>query len=77
MNVDPVSLALQNITETKHLLQTLITSSESFDYFKAKATLDLLDKKIKHLTKVQAQLQSTAQPTAKNVRVVDFTSARS
>jgi hypothetical protein len=72
MNVDPVSLALQNITETKHLLQTLITSSETFDYFKAKATLDLLDKKVKHLAKVQAQLQSVNAPTASNVRVVDF-----
>lgn len=70
MNVDPVSLALQNITETKHLLQTLITSSESFDYFKAKATLDLLDKKIKHLAKVQAQLQSTQKPAAANVRII-------
>ena len=75
MNVDPVSLALHNITETKHLLQTLITSSESFDYFKAKATLDLLDKKIKHLSKVRAQLQAV-QPVATNVRVVDFASAQ-
>jgi hypothetical protein len=71
MNVDPVSLALQNITETKHLLQTLITSSESFDYFKAKATLHRLDKKVKHLTKVQAQLQA-ARPLAPNVRTVEF-----
>lgn len=74
MNVDPVSLALQNITETKHLLQTLITSSESFDYFKAKATLELLEKKIKHLAKVQTQLQSAARPSAPNVRVVNFSS---
>lgn len=77
MNVDPVSLALQNITETKHLLQTLITSSESFDYIKAKATLELLDKKIKHLTKVQSQLQAAARPTAPNIRVVDFASPAS
>ena len=75
MNVDPVSLALQNITETRHLLQTIITSSESFDYIKAKATLDLLDKKIKHLAKVQAQLQAAARPIAPNVRVVDFASS--
>jgi hypothetical protein len=72
MNVDPVSLALQNITETKRLLETLIISSESFDYVKAKATLDLLDKKVKHLGKVQAQLQS-ATPKPANIRVVNFT----
>ena len=72
MNVDPVSLALQNITETKRLLETLIVSSESFDYVKAKATLNLLDKKAKHLGKVQAQLQS-ATPKASNIRVVNFT----
>jgi hypothetical protein len=74
MNVDPVSLALQNITETKRLVETLITSSESFDYLKAKATLELLDKKIKHLSKVQAQLQSAATPSAPNIRVVNFAS---
>ncbi|MGZ4962523.1 MAG: hypothetical protein ACXWKG_14000 [Limisphaerales bacterium] len=72
MNVDPVSLALQNITETKHLLQMLITSSESFDYIKAKATLQLLDKKVTHLAKVQRQLQATNRASAANVRVVDF-----
>jgi hypothetical protein len=77
MNVDPVSIALQNITETKHLLQALITSSESFDYFKAKATLDLLDKKVKHLAKVQAQLQANGRPSAPNIRVVDFASTQS
>jgi hypothetical protein len=72
MNVDPVSLALQNITETKRLLETLVTSSESFDYFKAKATLALLDKKVKHLAQVQAQLQAAGLRTAPNIRVVDF-----
>ena len=72
MNVDPVSLALQNITETKRLLETLINSSESFDYVKAKATLELLDKKVKHLAKVQTQLQVTNRVSAENVRVVDF-----
>jgi hypothetical protein len=76
MNVDPVSLALQNITETKRLLQTLITSSESFDYFKAKATLDLLDKKLKHLTKVQAQLQSAISTAPPNVTSVNFAAPR-
>jgi hypothetical protein len=76
MNVDPVSLALQNITETKRLVQTLITSSESFDYLKAKATLDLLDRKIIHLAKIQAQLQAANTHTASNVCVVDFASTQ-
>jgi len=75
MNVNPISLALQNITETRRLLQSLITSSESFDYIKAKATLELLDKKVKHLAKVQAQLQTTARPSAPNIRVIDFASS--
>ena len=39
MNADPLSTALAEIAETKHLLERLIISSESFDYLEAKSAL--------------------------------------
>src|SRR5687767_10148772 len=32
MNCNPLDLALQHVSETKHLLDSLLTSSEQFDY---------------------------------------------
>ncbi|MCI0352867.1 MAG: hypothetical protein L0Z53_25885 [Acidobacteriales bacterium] len=61
MAIDPLSLALHEITETKRLLETLITSSESFDYPKAKVTLKHLERKVRELgklRKLQYQLQT-------------------
>lgn len=56
MNSDPVEVALREITDTKQMLEALITSSESFDYVRAKATLDELRLKIKVLARRQAEL---------------------
>lgn len=56
MNCHPVDLALQHVSETKHLVDALITSSESFDYQKAKLTLQALQKKSRELAKVRAEL---------------------
>ena len=36
---DPLDIALREVAETKYLLQAFITSSESFDHLRAKATL--------------------------------------
>ena len=72
MNPCPVDLALQHISETKHLLEQLIQSSESFDYPKAKLALKELQRKQKALTKAQAELmkqQATARP---NVTFIPF-----
>jgi len=62
MNCNPVDLALKHVSEAKHLLDSLITSSESFDYEKAKLALKALQEKSRELAKVRAELlaQSTA-----------------
>ena len=71
MNPDPLSIALQEITEARRLLETLITSSESFDYPKAKATLQLLTRKVRDLRMHEAELQARI-PADPKIRVVDF-----
>ena len=74
MNPDPLSLALQEITETRRLLETLITSSESFDYPKAKVALEQLTRKVRDLRKHEARLQAQI-PMDSKIRVVDFSKA--
>lgn len=66
MNRNPVDVALQHVSETKHLLDALITSSESFDYQKAKLALKALEKKSRELAKARAELlaQSAASTPA-------------
>jgi hypothetical protein len=63
MHTDPVALALRHVSETKHLLDALITSSESFDYPKAKLALKALEKKSRELAKAQAELQTGIRPS--------------
>jgi hypothetical protein len=58
MNGNPIDLALQHISETKHLLDGLLTSSEQFDYPKAKVALQALHRKARELSKVRAELES-------------------
>ena len=79
MNVDPLSTALTEIAETKHLLEQLITSSESFDYVKAKSVLTELNRKVRALGKLQSKYQRWLRPgTGRglaergNICVVDF-----
>jgi len=56
MNSDPLELALREIADTKRLLEQLITSSETFDYPQAKATLEELQAKVKLLGRTKAAL---------------------
>jgi hypothetical protein len=67
MHTDPVELALRHVSETKHLLDALITSSESFVYPKAKLALKELQKKSRELAKAQAELQMQGPPIPPNV----------
>jgi len=60
MNCDPIHLALQHVSETRHLLDALLTSSERFDYRKAKLALTALQKKSRELEKVQAELMAAS-----------------
>ncbi len=82
MNPSPLDLALKEITETKHLLDTLIHSSESFDYPKAKAALKELQKKQRELAKLQAELTQQKKltqttPAQPNITFVSFRAAAS
>lgn len=72
MNSDPLSTALKEIIETKELLESLLTSSESFDYLKAKAALKELNRKVRELAKVRAQFEALQKAAQPNIYVVDF-----
>lgn len=71
MNLDPLSLALQEITETRRLLETLITSSESFDYPKAKMALRQLGRKVRNLRKHEAVLQDRLKMLHPEIHFLD------
>jgi hypothetical protein len=64
MNRNSVDLALQHVSETKHLLDVLITSSETFDYPQAKLALKALARKSRELAKVRAELLAEATKAA-------------
>jgi hypothetical protein len=76
MNFNPVDLALQHVSETKHLLDALLTSSEQFDYHKAKAALQALHKKSRELTKLQTALRAASAGAApQNVVMLPVTTS--
>lgn len=73
VNSEPLDIALRHISETKSLLDALITSSESFDYPKAKVALKELQKKSRELAKVRAALEvNRTAPVPANVVRVPF-----
>ena len=75
MNTEPLATALRAITETKQLLDSLITSSETFEYREAQRALKALGRKARELGKLQARMQSNHRRRIAglpNVYVVDF-----
>jgi len=72
MNNDPLGLALQEITETKTLLERLITSSESFDYLQARVALKTLNRKMRQLGRLQSKMRAEIAATSPNIYVLDF-----
>ena len=72
MNADPLSTALAEIAETKHLLERLIVSSESFDYVEAKSALTKLNRKLRDLGKLQNRYQRLLRSRNGNICVIDF-----
>jgi len=77
MNADPLALAVREIAESKDILQSLILSSESFDYPKAKLALKKLQQKIRILEKLQTSLEAKQTSPPKhipNLCVLDFRS---
>jgi hypothetical protein len=73
MNTDPLTLALREIADTRGLLETLITSSESFDYPQAKIALTKLNRKVRDLARLQAKLQEKHQARFPEICMPDFT----
>ena len=67
---NPLQLAVREITETHRLLEHLITSSESFDYPKAKVALKQLRVKVRELHRLQEQLND--RPKETNICRVNF-----
>jgi hypothetical protein len=72
MKSDPLTTALRSVAETKHLVEALIYSSESFDYRRAKKTISLLQRKIKELGRLQAEMESLSQMRQPNIQIVNF-----
>ena len=75
MNIDPLSTALKEIVETRAMVESLVVSSEQFDYSKAKLALRDLTKKVQALAKTQAKFAVLLKERQPNIRVVDFRSA--
>lgn len=72
MKSDPLTVALRSVAETKHLLEALLISSETFECKKAKKTLSLLHQKMKEMGRLQAEMEALVQVREPNVRVVNF-----
>jgi hypothetical protein len=58
VNSEPLDVALRHINEAKQLLDVLLTSSESFDYPRAKIALKELQKKSRELGKARAAIEA-------------------
>jgi hypothetical protein len=73
--MDALETAITKIAESRRTLQSLIISSESFDYVKAKEALKDLQKVLRELGKTQAHLEQRNGDRS-NIRVVDFSERR-
>jgi hypothetical protein len=76
MNIDPLSTALKEIVETRAMVESLIVSSERFDYSKAKLALRELTKKSQALAKTKAKFETLLKEREPNIRVIDFRANR-
>ena len=76
MSIDPLSTALREIAETRALLESIIISSERFDYPKAKLALRELTKKVRALGKTKTKFETLLKQREPNICVVDFQAQR-
>ena len=76
MHMDPLSTALKEIVETRAVVESLIVSSERFDYSKARSALRDLTKKAQALAKTKAKFEALLKEREPNIRVVDFRADR-
>ena len=70
--MDALSAALKEIIETKELVESLVQSSETFDYVNAKAALKELNRKIRQLGRLRAQFEALQKAAQPNIYVLDF-----
>jgi len=71
--MDPLAIALKEIAETKSLLQSLLKSSESFDYLHAQAVLKELNRKVRDLTRRRLQFEKAHKAENPEIHILDFT----
>jgi hypothetical protein len=76
VNNDVLAIAAREIAETKLLLDALISSSEGFDYHKAKAALRRLEQKSRELGRLQKKLERTRSDSDPNILRVNFGGSR-
>ena len=85
VNMDPLDAALRAVTETQSLLRSLLVSSESFDYPRAKLALEAMTLKVKELSRLKSRLATkmaldrvqAGDVHVSNICMVDFTRSRS
>jgi hypothetical protein len=71
--MDPLAIALREISETKSLLQSLLKSSESFDYPQARLVLKELNRKVRDLARTRTQFEEAHHAQNPNIHLLDFT----
>jgi hypothetical protein len=66
--------ALEMLSEARRILEDVVTSSESFDYPKAKNGIKRLNRMIRDLAREEARLRNSTEETEGNTRskVVTF-----
>ena len=72
MTSDPLSAALKEISEARHLLESLLTASENFEYHRAKSVLKKLNRKVRDLARLQAKHQRTQKSRVPDLYVLNF-----
>ena len=60
---EPTLLALRTISEARRILEEVVTSSESFDYIRAREGLKTLQRMIRELGREEARLRASASQT--------------
>lgn len=71
--MDPLAIALKEIAETKNLLQSLLKSSESFDYPQTKSILKELNRKVRDLSRTRIQFEEAHRAQKPGIHMLDFT----
>ncbi len=58
-DAETIQMALRSISETRRILEEVVTSSESFDYIRARQGLKQLQKMIRQLGREETRLRTS------------------